>query len=48
MGRRGYRLELRRKVLVFGTAMPWIGRQPIALSSSVVLSVVALGVPRPC
>jgi drug/metabolite transporter (DMT)-like permease len=30
--------------VLLGTAVPWIGRQPIVLSSSVVLSVVALGV----
>ena len=30
--------------VLLGTAVPWIGRQPITLSSSVVLSVVALGV----
>jgi drug/metabolite transporter (DMT)-like permease len=30
--------------VLLGAAVPWIGRQPIALSSPVVLSVVALGV----
>jgi drug/metabolite transporter (DMT)-like permease len=30
--------------LLLGVAMPWIGSQPIKLSSTVVLSVVALGV----
>ena len=30
--------------LMVGAAMPWIGSQPITLSSTVVLSVVALGV----
>jgi len=30
--------------VLLGTTVPWIGRQPITLSSSVVLSVVALGV----
>ena len=30
--------------ILLGTAVPWIGRQPITLSSDVVLSVVALGV----
>jgi drug/metabolite transporter (DMT)-like permease len=30
--------------ILLGAAVPWIGRQPIALSGSVVLSVVALGV----
>jgi hypothetical protein len=30
--------------MLLGAAVPWIGRQPITLSSSVVLSVVALGV----
>ena len=30
--------------LMLGAALPWIGRQPIMLSSTVVLSVVALGV----
>ena len=30
--------------LVLGAAMPWIGRQPIMLSSTVILSVLALGV----
>jgi drug/metabolite transporter (DMT)-like permease len=29
--------------VLLGIAVPWIGRQPITLSSSVVLSVVALG-----
>jgi drug/metabolite transporter (DMT)-like permease len=29
--------------VLLGAAVPWIGRQPITLSSSVVLSVVALG-----
>ena len=29
---------------MLGAALPWIGRQPIMLSSTVVLSVVALGV----
>ena len=29
---------------MLGTAVPWIGRQSITLSSSVVLSLVALGV----
>jgi drug/metabolite transporter (DMT)-like permease len=46
MGRRGDRLEFRPKAPVLGTAVPWVGRQPITLSSSVVLSVVALGVLR--
>jgi drug/metabolite transporter (DMT)-like permease len=30
--------------LMLGVAMPWIGSRPITLSSTVVLSVVALGV----
>jgi len=30
--------------LMLGAAMPWIGSQPIMLSSAVALSVVALGV----
>jgi hypothetical protein len=30
--------------VLLGTAVPWIGRQPITLSGDVVLSVVALGV----
>jgi len=30
--------------ILLGAAVPWIGRQPVTLSSSVVLSVVALGV----
>jgi drug/metabolite transporter (DMT)-like permease len=30
--------------VLLGTAVPWIGRQPITLSGSVVLSVVALAV----
>jgi drug/metabolite transporter (DMT)-like permease len=29
---------------LLGVAMPWLGRQPVALSATVVLSVVALGV----
>jgi drug/metabolite transporter (DMT)-like permease len=36
--------QLTLGAVLLGTAVPWIGRQPITLSSSVVLSVVALGV----
>jgi drug/metabolite transporter (DMT)-like permease len=36
--------QLTLGAVLLGTAVPWIGRQPIMLSSSVVLSVVALGV----
>jgi drug/metabolite transporter (DMT)-like permease len=36
--------QLTLGTVLLGTAVPWIGRQPITLSSSVVLSVVALGV----
>jgi drug/metabolite transporter (DMT)-like permease len=36
--------QLTLGALFLGSAVPWIGRQPITLSSSVVLSVVALGV----
>jgi drug/metabolite transporter (DMT)-like permease len=36
--------QLTLGTVLLGSAVPWIGRQPITLSSSVVLSVVALGV----
>jgi drug/metabolite transporter (DMT)-like permease len=36
--------QLTLGAVLLGTAVPWIGRQPMTLSSSVVLSVVALGV----
>jgi drug/metabolite transporter (DMT)-like permease len=36
--------QLTLGAVLLGAAAPWIGRQPITLSSSVVLSVVALGV----
>jgi drug/metabolite transporter (DMT)-like permease len=36
--------QLTLGTVLLGTAVPWIGRQPITLSSTVVLSVVALGV----
>jgi drug/metabolite transporter (DMT)-like permease len=36
--------QLTLGAVLLGTAVPWIGRQPITLSGSVVLSVVALGV----
>jgi drug/metabolite transporter (DMT)-like permease len=36
--------QLTLGTLLLGAAVPWIGHQPITLSSSVVLSVVALGV----
>jgi len=36
--------QLTAGALMLGAAMPWIGSQPIMLSSTVVLSVVALGV----
>jgi drug/metabolite transporter (DMT)-like permease len=36
--------QLTLGAVLLGAAVPWIGRQPITLSSSVVLSVVALGV----
>jgi drug/metabolite transporter (DMT)-like permease len=36
--------QLTLGAVLLGTAVPWIGRQPITLSSTVVLSVVALGV----
>jgi drug/metabolite transporter (DMT)-like permease len=36
--------QLTLGAMLLGTAVPWIGRQPITLSSSVLLSVVALGV----
>jgi drug/metabolite transporter (DMT)-like permease len=36
--------QLTLGAVLLGTAMPWIGPQPMTLSSSVVLSVVALGV----
>jgi uncharacterized membrane protein len=36
--------QLTAGTLMLGAALPWIGRQPITLSSTVVLSVVALGV----
>jgi drug/metabolite transporter (DMT)-like permease len=36
--------QLTLGAVLLGSAVPWIGRQPIALTSSVVLSVVALGV----
>jgi drug/metabolite transporter (DMT)-like permease len=36
--------QLTLGTVLLGMAVPWIGRQPILLSSSVVLSVVALGV----
>jgi drug/metabolite transporter (DMT)-like permease len=35
--------QLTAGALMLGAAMPWIGSQPITLSSTVVLSVVALG-----
>jgi drug/metabolite transporter (DMT)-like permease len=37
-------VQLTIGTLVLGAAMPWIGRQPTTLSSTVVLSVMALGV----
>jgi drug/metabolite transporter (DMT)-like permease len=36
--------QLTLGTVLLGTAVPWIGRQPMTLSSTVVLSVVALGV----
>jgi drug/metabolite transporter (DMT)-like permease len=36
--------QLTLGAVLLGAAVPWIGRQPITLSSNVVLSVVALGV----
>jgi drug/metabolite transporter (DMT)-like permease len=36
--------QLTLGAVLLGSAVPWIGRQPITLSGSVVLSVVALGV----
>jgi drug/metabolite transporter (DMT)-like permease len=36
--------QLTLGAVLLGAAVPWIGRQPISLSSNVVLSVVALGV----
>jgi drug/metabolite transporter (DMT)-like permease len=36
--------QLTLGAVLLGTAVPWIGRQPITLSSTVVLSVIALGV----
>jgi drug/metabolite transporter (DMT)-like permease len=36
--------QLTLGAVLLGAAVPWIGRQPITLNSSVVLSVVALGV----
>jgi drug/metabolite transporter (DMT)-like permease len=36
--------QLTLGTVLLGAAVPWIGRQPITLTSSVVLSVVALGV----
>jgi drug/metabolite transporter (DMT)-like permease len=36
--------QLTLGAVLLGTAVPWIGRQPITLSGDVVLSVVALGV----
>jgi drug/metabolite transporter (DMT)-like permease len=36
--------QLTLGAVLLGTAVPWIGRQPITLSANVVLSVVALGV----
>ena len=36
--------QLTLGAVLLGTTVPWIGRQPITLSSNVVLSVVALGV----
>jgi drug/metabolite transporter (DMT)-like permease len=36
--------QLTAGALMLGAAMPWIGSQPIMLSSTVALSVVALGV----
>jgi drug/metabolite transporter (DMT)-like permease len=36
--------QLTLGTVLLGAAVPWIGRQPMTLSSSVVLSVVALGV----
>jgi drug/metabolite transporter (DMT)-like permease len=36
--------QLTLGTVLVGTAVPWIGRQPMTLSSTVVLSVVALGV----
>ena len=36
--------QLTLGAVLLGAAVPWIGRQPITLSSTVVLSVVALGV----
>jgi drug/metabolite transporter (DMT)-like permease len=35
--------QLTAGALMLGAAMPWIGSQPITVSSTVVLSVVALG-----
>ena len=36
--------QLTAAALMLGAALPWIGSQPTTLSSTVVLSVVALGV----
>jgi drug/metabolite transporter (DMT)-like permease len=37
-------VQLTAGALLLGVVTPWIGRQPVALSGTVVLSVVALGV----
>jgi drug/metabolite transporter (DMT)-like permease len=36
--------QLTAGALMLGAAMPWIGRQPVSLTSTIALSVVALGV----